>query len=153
MCTRRSRCPEGKQTIVVNGYRLLLDAPAKKPRMRMHRGVAFTTQSLTVIVLLTAVMLGLRKVFRLSDSSFVSIYASPSSQYAFSAASRAGAGKRTEAHRKGETGHHDSPSDLSHDSRMHIGPIKEGGLAGGRPLPDRPPLLQPGSGSGEAALR
>jgi len=65
---------KGKQTIVVNGHKLLLDAPDKKPQMRMHRVVAFTTQSLVVIVLLTAVMLGLRKAFTLSDTSFASIY-------------------------------------------------------------------------------
>jgi len=63
-----------KQTIVVNGHKLLLDSPEKKPQMRMHRVLAFTTQSLTVIVLLTVAMLGLRKAFRLSDSSFASVY-------------------------------------------------------------------------------
>jgi hypothetical protein len=69
----------------------------------------------------------------------------------FSAASRAGAGGRTEAHRKGETSHHDSPSDTGYDPPTHIGSIEEGRLAGGRPLPDWPSLLQPSSGSGEAA--
>ena len=75
----------------------------------------------------------------------------PPSQHAFSAASRAGAGGGTEAHRKGETGHYDSPSCLGYDPPTRLGSVKEGRLAGGRPLPDRPPFLQPGPGSGEAA--
>ena len=75
----------------------------------------------------------------------------PPSQHAFSAAGRTGAGGRTEAHRKGETGHHDSPSHLGHDPATRIGSVKEGRFAGGRTLPDRPSLLQPSSGFGEAA--
>ena len=75
----------------------------------------------------------------------------PPSQHAFSAASRAGAGRGTEAHRKGETGHYDSPSCLGYDPPTRIGSVEEGRLAGGRPLPDRPSLLQPSPGSGEAA--
>ena len=75
----------------------------------------------------------------------------PPSQHAFSAASRAGAGRGTEAHRKGETGHYDSPSRLGHHPPTRVGSVEEGRLAGGRALPDRPSLLQPGSGSGEAA--
>jgi ParB/RepB/Spo0J family partition protein len=39
----------------------------------------------------------------------------PVADASFSAASRAGAGRGTEAHRKGETGDHDSPSCLGHD--------------------------------------
>jgi hypothetical protein len=46
-----------------------------------------------------------------------------------------------EAHRKGETGHYDSPSGLGCDPPARIGSVKEGGLAGGRTLPDRPPFL------------
>jgi hypothetical protein len=65
---------KGKETVVVNGHKLLLDAPERKPQPRVHRIVAFTVQSLTVIVLLTFVMLELRKAFGLSDSSFASIY-------------------------------------------------------------------------------
>ena len=75
----------------------------------------------------------------------------PPSQHAFSAASRAGAGRRTEAHRKGETCHYDSPPRLGYDPPTRIGPVKEGRLARGCPLPDRPPFLQPSPGSGEAA--
>jgi hypothetical protein len=58
----------------------------------------------------------------------------------FSAASRARAGGGTEAHRKGETGHHDPPSYLGHDPSTGIGSVKEGRLAGGCPLPDWPSL-------------
>ena len=38
-----------------------------------------------------------------------------------------------------------------HDPPTRIGSVKEGRLAGGCPIPDRPSLLQPGPGSGEAA--
>src|SRR6267378_4402069 len=75
----------------------------------------------------------------------------PSSRHAFSAASRAGAGRGTEAYRKGETGHHNSSSYLGYDPRTRFGSAKEGRLAGGRSLSDRPSLLQPSPGSGEAA--
>jgi hypothetical protein len=61
----------------------------------------------------------------------------PPPQHAFSAASRAGAGGGTETHRKGETGHYDSPSYSSYDPPTCIGSAEEGRLAGGRPLPDR----------------
>jgi len=69
------RSLHGMRTIVVNGHKLLLDAPDKKPQMRMHRVVAFTMQCLIVIILLTGALLGLRKAFGLSDISFASIYA------------------------------------------------------------------------------
>src|SRR5208337_4456395 len=75
----------------------------------------------------------------------------PPSQHAVSAASRAGTGRGTEAHRKGETGYYDSQSRLGHDPPTRVGSVEEGRLAGGRPLPDRPSLLQPGPGIGEAA--
>ena len=75
----------------------------------------------------------------------------PPSRHAFPAASREGAGRGTEAHRKGEAGHHDSPSYLGYDPPTGVGSVKEGRLAGGLPLPNRPSVLQPSSGSGEAA--
>ena len=75
----------------------------------------------------------------------------PSPQYAFSAASRAGAGRGTEAHRKGETGDYDSPSSPCLHPSTCVGSIEKSRHANGCPLPDRPPLLQPSPGSGEAA--
>ena len=75
----------------------------------------------------------------------------PTTQHAFSAASRAGASGGTEAHRKGETCHYDSSSYLGYGPPTRIGSVKEGGLACGCPLPDRSSLLQPSPGSGEAA--
>jgi hypothetical protein len=63
--------------------------------------------------------------------------AAPTSQHAFSAASRAEADGGTEAHRKAETGHYHSPSHLGHDPPTRIGSVEEGRLAGGRALPDR----------------
>src|SRR5271156_2237358 len=54
----------------------------------------------------------------------------PPSQHALSAASRAGAGGGTEAHRKRETGHHDSPSYLGYDPPTRIGSRSAGGAIG-----------------------
>jgi len=65
---------QGKNTIAVNGHKLLLNAPQQRPHLRLHRLVSFTAQSLAAVVLLTVALLGLRTAFRLSDASFASIY-------------------------------------------------------------------------------
>jgi hypothetical protein len=65
---------DGKHTIPVNGHKLVLNAPERRPPARLHSVVSFTIQALTAIVLLTAVLLGLRYAFRLSDASFSSVY-------------------------------------------------------------------------------
>jgi hypothetical protein len=51
---------DGKRTIPVNGRKLVLNAPERRPPVRLHRVVSFTIQALTAIVLLTAALLGLR---------------------------------------------------------------------------------------------
>jgi len=65
---------DGKRTILVNGHKLVLDAPEKRAQMRLNRVIAFTIQALVAIILLTAAMLCLRYVFGLSDTSFALIY-------------------------------------------------------------------------------
>jgi len=63
-----------RKTIVVNGHKALLSAPIKKPLLTVHRIVVFSFQALLVIVLVTTAMLGLKTIFRLSNSSFAYIY-------------------------------------------------------------------------------
>jgi len=55
---------------------------------------------------------------------------------------RAGAAEEAEAHREGETGHHDAPSCLGHDPPTRIAPLKEGLTCWRfRHYPDRSSLL------------
>jgi hypothetical protein len=61
-------------SLVVDGYRELLSAPKRAPIMTMHRIVSFSMQALIVVILLTAVMLGLKWIFGLSNGSFAAIF-------------------------------------------------------------------------------
>jgi hypothetical protein len=63
-----------KRMIAVNGHKTILATTSKKRVMTLHRIVSFAFQALIVIMLLTASMLGLKAVFRLSNSSFAAIY-------------------------------------------------------------------------------
>ena len=63
-----------KRMIPVNGHKTILATSSKKPVMTLHRVVSFALQALIVIILLTTAMLGLKAVFHLSNSSFVTIY-------------------------------------------------------------------------------
>lgn len=65
----------GKKTsIVVNGHKAILSAPERKPAMTFHPVTVFSLQALGVIVLLAAVMVGLKFAFNLSDGSLVLIF-------------------------------------------------------------------------------
>jgi hypothetical protein len=64
-----------KQMIPVNGHKTILPTTSKKPVITLHRIVSFALQALTVIILLTAAMLGLKAAFNLSNTSFAAIYA------------------------------------------------------------------------------
>jgi hypothetical protein len=63
-----------RQTIPVNGHKTILPTTSKKPVMTLHRIVSFALQALTVIILLTAAMLGLKAAFNLSNTSLAAIY-------------------------------------------------------------------------------
>lgn len=63
-----------KQMIPVNGHKVVLPTPSRRPVMTIHRIVSFALQALTVIILLTAAMLGLKAAFNLSNTSFAAIY-------------------------------------------------------------------------------
>jgi hypothetical protein len=63
-----------KQIIIINGRQEILSAPSRKPVTMLHRTVAFSLQALGVIILLTAAMLGLKSVFKLSNGSFALVY-------------------------------------------------------------------------------
>ncbi len=63
-----------KQTIVVNGHQEILKSSNKKPVLTVNKIVSFSLQALTVIILLTAAMLGLKTAFNLSNASLLSIY-------------------------------------------------------------------------------
>jgi hypothetical protein len=75
----------------------------------------------------------------------------PPSRHATSAANRAGAGKGTEAHQKGEAGDYESPPRLGDYAPTGIAPLMKADLLAVAALPDRPPFLQPSPGAGEAA--
>lgn len=63
-----------KQTVIINGHQIILATPNKKPIITVHKITSFTLQSLSVIILLTAAMLGLKVAFNLSSTSFFAVY-------------------------------------------------------------------------------
>lgn len=63
-----------KKTILINGHKTILKTPKRKPVVTVHRIVSFSFQALLVIILLTAAMLGLKAIFKLSNTSFAAIY-------------------------------------------------------------------------------
>lgn len=63
-----------KTTLVVNGYREVLPSLEKPPVKTQNRILSFALPALSVIVVLTAVMLGLKWLFNLSNTSFAAIY-------------------------------------------------------------------------------
>lgn len=64
-----------RQTVILNGHKTLLSEAQTRPAIALHRVTSFSIQGLLVIVLLTAGMLGLKVMFRLSNASFTAIYA------------------------------------------------------------------------------
>jgi hypothetical protein len=64
-----------KTVVPVNGHQIVLAAPKKVTAMTIHRIVSFSAQALSVIVLLTTALLGLKVAFGLSSWSFTAIYA------------------------------------------------------------------------------
>jgi hypothetical protein len=63
-----------QKAILINGHRSTLIAPQSSPVITLNRIVNFSIQSLGVVILVTAAMLGLKAVFGLSYSSFAAIY-------------------------------------------------------------------------------
>ncbi len=63
-----------KKNVIVNGHNLILPSPAGKPVFSMHRIISFSIQSLLVVILLTAAMLGLKSAFNLSDYLFAAVF-------------------------------------------------------------------------------
>jgi hypothetical protein len=62
-----------KSTLIVNGYREA--PPPLKPPVRTQPSIlSFSLKALSAIVLLTAIMLGLKWLFNLSNTSFAAIY-------------------------------------------------------------------------------
>jgi len=61
-------------TIIVNGYRDFLPPGPRSPVITQHRLVVFSLEALAVIVALTAIMLGLKSYFRLTNTAFAAIY-------------------------------------------------------------------------------
>jgi len=63
-----------KQSIVLNGHKVVLSEPQRKPVMSLHRVTSFSLEALLIVTLLTAAMLGLKRVFNLSNGSFAIVY-------------------------------------------------------------------------------
>ena len=61
-------------SIVINGHKAVLPQPAREPVMTVHKIVVFAVQALSVVLILTVAITGLRTYFHLSNGTLAVVY-------------------------------------------------------------------------------